>query len=139
MKTDLSSEILVKPSIDPAVIYAGNGTKTGAIIDTQGYEALTFVLQTGVLTDGTWTSGIYGSNDSGMAGEAQLTGNQIIGTDTAEAITDDSVCKREGVNIAAAGFRYYRQKATQASASTGGYLCGCAILGKPRFAPTSTP
>jgi hypothetical protein len=47
MKTDLSSEILVKPSIDPAAIYNANGTKTGAIIDTQGYESLTFVLSVG--------------------------------------------------------------------------------------------
>lgn len=139
MKTDLHSEILVKASIDPAVIYNSNGTKTGGTIDTQGYESLEFALISGVLTDGTWTSGIYGSNDSGMAGEVQLSGNNIIGADVSFAITDDSVVKREGVNIAAAGYRYYRQKATQAAATTGGYLCGIAILGRPRYAPTSTP
>jgi len=139
MHTDLHSEILIKASIDPAAIYNANGTKTGAIIDTQGYESLEFALIAGVITDGTWTSGIYGSNDSGMAGEVQLSGNNIIGADLTFAITDDSVVKREGVNIAAAGFRYYRQKATQAAATTGGFLCGIAILARPRFAPTTSP
>lgn len=141
MRTDKSSEMLVKSSIDPAAIYNANGTKTGAIIDSQGYESLTFVLQTGVLTDGTWTTGIFGSAASDMTGEVQLTGNQIIGIDNAEAITDDSVCKREGVNLAATSalYRYYRHKATQAAATTGGFVAGLAILQSPRFSPTSTP
>ncbi len=138
MKTDQSSVIKILPSIDPAVIYAANGTKTGAIINAAGYESLTFGIQTGVVTDGTLTSAIYGSADSGMAGEVQLTGNQLIGTDPSFAITDDSAVKRVGVNLAACPtYQYFRQKVTQAAASTGGYVCGHAVLGNPRFAPVS--
>jgi hypothetical protein len=69
----------------------------------------------------------------------QLTGNNLIGADLSFAITDDSVTKRQGVNIAAANNRYYRMKATQAAATTGGFVAGVAILGKPRFAPTTSP
>jgi hypothetical protein len=138
MKTDQSSVIKLLPSIDPAVIYAANGTKTGATIDSAGYESLTFGIQTGVLTDGTLTSAVYGSAASDMTGEVQLTGNQLIGTDPTFAITDDSTVKRVGVNIAACPtYRYYRQKVTQAAASTGGYICGHAVLGNPRFAPVA--
>ena len=139
MHTDIDSEIKVLSSIDPAVIYNGNGTKTGATIDTQGYEALEFVFTSGVLTDGTWTTQVFGSNASNMSGEVQLTGANLVSADLSFAITDDSVSKRQGVNVAAAGYRYYRMKATQASATTGGYVSGVAILAKPRFMAVATP
>lgn len=141
MRTDLSSEITVLPAIDPGAIYNANGTKTGATIDSAGYESLTFALQAGVLTDGTWTSAVFASDDSGMAGEVDISATGLIGVTAgpAFAITDDSKVKRVGVNIAQVAKRYYRIKATQAAATTGGYFCGSAILAKPRFMPTATP
>jgi hypothetical protein len=139
MNTDQVTKMKVLTSIDPAVIYNSNGTKTGSTIDTAGYESLTFVFQTGVLTDGTWATQVFGGNASNMSDEAQLTGNNLINADLSEAITDDSVCKRQGVNVAAAGFRYYRMKATQAAATTGGYVAGLAILSNPRVMPVATP
>lgn len=137
MQTDLSSVIKCKASIDPAAIYNSNGTKTGAIIDSKGYSSLVFTLQSGALTDGTWTHQVFGSNASDMTGEVELTGTDLCGTNPALAITEDSACEQVGVNIAKVGYRYYRQKATQASATTGGFVCGTAILGNPRFAPVS--
>lgn len=139
MKTDMSSEIKVSPSTTPAAAITGNGTTTGATIDTQGYEALTFVVSTGVVTDGTFAGTVYGGNASNMSDEVALTGNKIIGSDIAIAATDDGVCERVGVNISAAGFRYYRLKLVQAGATSGGIISAQAILGKPKYAPTSTP
>lgn len=141
MHTDLHSEIVVQAAIDPGAIYNANGTKTGATIDTQGYEALEFALQAGVLTDGTWTSAVFAGNAANMSDETDISSTGLIGVTAGPsfAITDDSVVKRVGVNVAQVGKRYYRIKATQAAATTGGYFCGSAILGKPRFAPTSTP
>lgn len=139
MKTDLATEISVLASIDPAAIYNSNGTKTGAIIDTQGYESLTFTLQSGVLTDGTWTSAVFASDDSGMSGEVDVSATCLIGATAGPsfAITDDSKVKRVGVNLALANKRYFRIKATQAAATTGGFMCGEAILAKPRYAPVA--
>lgn len=136
---DQTSEIVVKPSIDPGAIYNSNGTKVGATIDTQGFTALTFGMQSGVLTDGTWTSKVYGGNSSDMSDETEVTGAGLIGADPSFAITDDSAVKRVGVNIGFTGKRYFRQKATQAAATTGGYFCGFAILGGPDYAPTTAP
>lgn len=137
---EIHSKILVKASIDPAAIYNSNGTKTGAIINAKGYAQVEFVLQTGVLTDGTWTDAIFGSNDSGMAGEVQLTTTTgLISADLTEVITDDSVCKRQGVDVEKAGFQYYRQKATQAAATIGGFISGLAILANPAVMPTTSP
>lgn len=137
MRTDQVSLLSVLPSTNPAAIYNSNGTLVGATIDTKGYHSLTFVTQSGVLTDGTWTQKIYGSNDSGMSGEVELTGVQLIGAEPAFAITEDGVCKRVGVNIPSVGYRYYRLKLTQAAASTGGFIAALAILGSPMVAPVA--
>lgn len=140
MRVDTAAEIKVMASIDPAAIYNSNGTKTGATIDAKGYESLVFVFQSGVLTDGTWTTAIFGSNDSGMSGEVQLTTSTgLQAADLSFAITDDSLTKRQGVEVGKAGYRYYRMKATQAAATTGGYVAGCCILAKPQVAPVAQP
>jgi hypothetical protein len=137
---ELHSKIKPLPSVDPAAIKNGNATTTGAIIDTQGYEGLEFILQNGVITDGTLATAIFGSNDSGMAGEVQLTTSTgLMNADLATLITDDSKCFRQGVNIDVAGFRYYRQKITQAAATTGGFYCSIALLNNPKVMPVAAP
>lgn len=139
MKTDQSSDILVKPSTAPAAAITGNGSTVGATIDTLGYSSLTFVASTGVVTDGTFAGAVFGGNASNMSDEVQLTGADLIGSDIAIATTDDGVCERVGVNIARVAKRYYRIKFTQAGATSGGFLSCQAILGNPRFGPTTTP
>lgn len=140
MRTDQSSTIKVLPSLAPAAAVTANATVAGAIIDTKGYDSLTFVVSTGVVTDGTFAGKIYGDTAAGMGTEVELTGNQLIGSNIAIAITDDGVCERVGVNIQACnGFRYFRLKLTQAGASTGAFISHQAILGNPAIAPTSAP
>jgi hypothetical protein len=139
---EVHSKMKAVPCIDPAVIYNSNGTKTGAIINAAGYSGIEFVLTTGVLTDGTWTTAVYGSNDSGMAGEVQLTVDGgahpgLISADLAIAITDDSITDRQGVDVDKAGFQYYRFKATQAAATTGGYISVAALLVNPHVMPVA--
>jgi hypothetical protein len=137
---EIHSKIKVVASIDPAVIFNGNSAKTGATIDALGYHNIEFVFQTGVLTDGTWTTAIFGGNAANMSDEVQLTSSTgLISADITEAITDDSVCKREGVDVDKAACRYYRMKATQAAATTGGYTAGCAILCNPNVMPVASP
>ena len=139
MKTDQSSEIVVRPSTAPAAAITGNATTTGATIDTAGFESLTFVVSTGVITDGTFAGAVFGGNASNMSDEVQLTAAELIGSNIAIATTDDGVCERVGVNKAANAKRYYRLKLTQAGATSGGFVSAQAILGCPRFSPTSAP
>lgn len=141
MKTDLSSLIKVVPSTAPAAAVTGNGTTTGATIDTQGYNSLTFVVQTGVVTDGTFAGKIYGDSAQGMGTEVELTGADLLGSNIAIAVSDDGVTERVGVNLARVqgSYRYFRLKLTQAGATTGGFICANAILGSPNVVPTSTP
>lgn len=141
MRLDQSTTILPKVSLAPAAITTGNATVAGAIIDTQGFNSLTFVVMTGVVTDGTFSCVIYGDSASGMGTEVALTGSDLIGSVPAIAITDDGVCERVGVNLAklAGTYRYFRLKLTQAGASTGGFVSHFAILGNPSIMPTTTP
>lgn len=139
MKTDMSSEIKAVPSTAPAAAVTGNGVTVGATIDTKGYEALTFVVSTGVVTDGTFAGAVYGGNASNMSDEVQLTGSDLIGSDIAIATTDDGVCERVGVNKARVGKRYYRLKLTQAGATSGGFISAQAILGCPGISPVAAP
>lgn len=139
MRTDQSSVKKILPSTAPAAAITGNGVTTGSTIDSQGFESLTFVASTGVITDGTFAGAIFGGNASNMSDEVQLTAAQLIGSDIAIATTDDGVCERVGVNIAAVGKRYYRLKLTQAGATSGGFISAQAILENPRFAATAAP
>jgi hypothetical protein len=135
---ELHSKMKAVPCVDPAAIYNSNGTKTGATLDALGYSHIEFVTITGVLTDGTWTSAIFGSNAANMSGEVQLTSTTgLLGADLAIAITDDSATDRQGVDVHKAGYRYYRQKLTQASATTGGFIASAALLLNPAVMPVA--
>lgn len=145
MKTDQSSEMKPVPCINPAAAITGNGTTTGATVDSKGFEALTFITQTGVVTDGTWIATVYAGNASNMSDEValSLTDGSLIGAPATGAvdiaITDDNVTERVGVNMAKVAKRYYRIKFVQAAATTGGFLACVAILGGPNFSPTASP
>lgn len=137
---DINSEVLrVIPSTNPAAAITGNAVTTGAIIDTKGYNGLTFVVQTGVVTDGTFTAQVFGGNASNMSDEVVLTADQLLGPTPAIATTDDGVCERVGVNLQKVGKRYYRIKLTQAGATTGAFICATAILTMPAAAPVAAP
>jgi hypothetical protein len=135
---EVHSKMKAVPCVDPAAIYNANGTKTGATVDASGYSGIEFVTITGVLTDGTWTSAIFGSNAANMSGEVQLTSSTgLLGADLALPITDDSIADRQGVDVDKAGFRYYRQKLTQAVATTGGFIASAAFLVNPHVMPVA--
>lgn len=133
----------VVPCINPAAAITGNGVTTGATINAAGFESLTFVAQTGVVTDGTFTGQIFAGNASNMSDEAQLTAADLIGAPSANAVdiaaADDNVCERVGVNLQKVRKQYYRIKVTQAGATSGGFLAAHAILSQPRTAPVASP
>jgi hypothetical protein len=137
---DINSEVMkAVPSTAPAAAVTGNGVTVGATIDTKGYNGLTFVVSTGVITDGAFTGEIFGGNASNMSDEVALTAAQLIGAAPAIAATDDGVCERTGVNLSAVGKRYYRLKLTQAGATSGGFISAQAILTMPRAGAVAAP
>lgn len=93
---DIHNNMDVLPAIDPAVYTA---TKVGIIIDTDGAEGLEFLIQSGVLTTGTWTPKIEDGDDAGLSDAADVATDLLIGTiaDATFAATDDNAAKKIGV------------------------------------------
>jgi hypothetical protein len=124
---DLHHNIKVLPALDPKAIINANAANNGATIDRQGYEAVEFVVQSGVITDGTLAVKIQEGDLSNASDMADAAAADVIGT-AAFAATDDSVTKYIGYK---GKKRYSRVVVTQAGATTGGFFCALAILGNP--------
>lgn len=86
----------VRPSIEPEVYTS---TEIGVIIDTKGFESLQFLIQSGVLTTGTWTPQIEDGDDSGLSDAADVNSDFLLGTlaDATFIVTDDNLTKKIGV------------------------------------------
>lgn len=101
-----------------------NTTTNGNTIDMAGYNALTFIISTGNITDGTYVPNIQGSNDNGAtwtnlnstAGTGEIIGTYANATLTA---TSDNIVKTIGV---ASNYRYYRIQLVSTGVTTGGIL-----------------
>ena len=132
---DLHNNIKVEPSINPAAIITGNATTTGAIIDGDGYESVEHVLQSGAITDGSFTGQLFAGDAANMSDEVQVTDpKELIGTVPAFTNAEDNTCKKVGYR---GSKRYSRMKVVQAGATTGGFLAGHAVKGHPKVAPVA--
>ncbi len=132
---DLHNNMKVEPSINPAAAITGNGTTTGATIDGDGHESVEHVLQSGAITDGTFTAQLWAGDAANMSDEAQVTAaGELLGTVPSFAATDDNVVKRVGYR---GSKRYTRIKVVQAGATSGGFLSATAVKGHPHVAPVA--
>lgn len=111
-------------------------TTAGAIIDTQGFSSLLFVMLAGTLTDGTYTPLIEHGDDSGLSDAAAVPDDQLNGTEAgaAFAATDDDVTKSIGY---VGDKRYVRLSLVSASTTSGGTLSAVALRGTPNLAPVA--
>lgn len=103
-------------------------TTAGAIIDTQGFAANEFIMQSGTLTDGTYTPLIEDGDDSGLSDAAAVADDFLTNTEAsaAFALTDDNAVKAIGY---VGHKRYIRLSIVSASTSTGGTLGAVCVQG----------
>jgi hypothetical protein len=94
--TDIHNIMDALPVIPPAVY---SSTQVGAIIDTDGAEGLEFLIQSGVMTTGSFVPKIEDGDDSGLSDAADVATALLIGTiaDATFAAADDGVVKKIGV------------------------------------------
>lgn len=133
---DLHNNIKVSSAIPPAVIIAGNATKTGAIIDTLGFDSLEFAIHSGALTDAVYTPTVYEGDAADMSDETAVADADLLNTEAlcTFILTDDNVVKRIGYT---GSKRYVRLKVVQSGATTGGYMSAVAIQGHAKSAPVA--
>lgn len=129
---DLHHEVVSRVGLNIGAIATDTDTD-GAIIDTAGYESLEFFIQSGTITDGTYTAQLFHGNDSGLSDAAQLTGEEVLGSAVFVA-ADDNASKRIGY---VGKKRYVRLRIVSTGTTTGGTLGAQAVLGTPHHAPTA--
>ena len=134
MEYDLHSKI--KTLIALAVGNITTDTTTvGAIIDTQGFESLEFSIQSGTITDGTYTLVLEEGDDSGLSDAAVVPAANILGVLTGFVLTDDDATKRVG---SIGKKRYQRLSILSAGTTTGGTnFTAQAILSNPLRGPVA--
>ncbi len=130
---DLHNNIKVSTVLAPAIIDSDTTTE-GEIIDTQGFESLEFVLQTGELTDGAFAAVLNDSDADDMTGEAVVAAAGLIGS---LPDFDDS----EGDTVKRVGYRgskrYVRLDVVSTTTTDGGLVGAIAIQSNPRNAPVA--
>jgi len=113
-----------------------NTTTAGEIIDTQGFDSLTFIFQTGTITDGDYTVLIEEGNESDLSDAAAVSDGDLLGTEAGASFTadtDDNKTSRIGYR---GNKRYVRLNVVSANTTSGATVGAIAILGHPRVVPT---
>jgi hypothetical protein len=131
---DLHNNLKPSRGISPAAVLTANGTTTSQTVDRTDFGSLEFIFQSGVITDGTFTSTIYEGDASDMSDEAVVAATDLLGTAPVFATTDDNVVKRVGYK---GSKRYVRAKVVQAGATSGGFISCLAVQGHPKTAPVA--
>jgi len=133
MNKELYSSYKVSNALDTQAITSDT-TTAGDIIDTAGYSSLLFAIQSGTLTDGTYTVLIEEGNDSGLSDASAVVDADLTNTEASAsfAATDDNTVNKIGY---VGSKRYVRLSLVSASTSSGGTLGAIAIQGSPITAP----
>jgi hypothetical protein len=130
---DLHNNVKVTVGTAP-IALTGNTTTNAATIDTQGFESLEIVIQSGVITDGTETPSFYEGDASNMSDESVIAATDLIGTMAAFAATDDGQIRKIGYK---GNKRYVRVKLTGSGQTTGGLFSVLYIQGHAKNAPVA--
>ena len=132
---DLFNSSEIRPTIEPEVYTS---TEIGIVIDTQGFESLTYLIQSGVLTTGTWTPLIEDADDFAFTQNvATVTSDFLLGT-IAQAtfiVTDDNLTKKIGV---ISKKRFIRLTLTGTS-TPNGLIGASGLLGSPLHSNITSP
>lgn len=133
---DLHNNVKISKAIDPAAALTANATTNSAIIDTQGFESLEFVIVSGVITDGSFTVNVQEGDAANLSDAATVAAGDLVGTlaGAAFAVTDDSVTKKIGYR---GSKRYVRLQLIQAGATTGAFMSAVALQSDTRNNPVS--
>jgi hypothetical protein len=103
---------------------SSNTTTAGSIIDTSGFESVTFIQAIGAYTDGTYTLLIEDGDDSGLSDAAAVADDFLIGT---EAATDLSAANSSSMIGYNGKKRYVRASIVSTSVTTGA-TAGCVVV-----------
>lgn len=133
MQFDTASDQSFLSGMDIAAI-SSDTTTNGEIIDTQDFNALTFVMMVGTRTDGTYTLKVQEGDESDLSDAADADASDLVGT-----LSDTAVSASNG--LSKVGYvgnkRYVRASVVSTSVTTGATVGVVAVLGRPAIAPVA--
>lgn len=137
---DLFNHINPKRVFSPAAATTDNTAYVGQIIDKQGADGLTYIINTGSLADAdaTFTVLLEESNDSGMAGAVAVDDKDLLGTEALASFifSDDNKVFKLGY----IGSKRYTRLTITPAANTGNvFISAVAILSHYSLQPTANP
>jgi hypothetical protein len=141
---DLHSNIRVKSSIVAAAIGA-NATKTGVVVDRQGYGGVEFILTYGAVTTTGTVVTIVAKEGDATGTMTSIADDDLLGTETLASLlaatprtagSTKEVTKRLGYRGVK---RYVQLLAVQTGVTSVGCVAGAVVLHNPTDAPTANP
>lgn len=138
---DLMNLITPVPVIAPALNTNADTAIVGAIVDRDGYESVTYVINTGTLTDANATFAVLleegdaaNLSDAAAVADIDLLGTEVLAGFTFAA---DGVCRKLGY---IGSKQYTRLTVTPTGNNSGDAPIGAVcLLGHPHAAPTANP
>lgn len=128
-------------AVAPAAARTDNTAIVSAIIDRKGFDAATFLIQLGALTDvnATFVVLLEDGDASNLSDAAAVADEQLVGTELLAGFTfaEDNKVRKLGY---VGDKRYLRLTITPSANDSGNiFLSVTAILGFPALRPTSNP
>ena len=133
MQFDQANTLTPSAAVNTAAISSST-TTAGNIIDTQGYNALTFILNVGARTDGTYTLSIQHGDDSGLSDATTPDASDLVGTTAATAVSTTQTMKKLGY---VGNKRYVKVSVVSTSVTSGATVGVTALLGRPSVGPAA--
>ena len=134
---DIANTIHIVRAIAPAAAVADNTPFVSAIIDTNGYQSLAFLIALGALADAdaTFAVTVDHGDQANLSDAVAATPSQLTGLLASASFTfaDDNEMRKIGY---VGSKRYVRLTITPANNSGNVFLTALALLGDPRFEPT---
>jgi len=133
MEYEISSRAGDAPALNSQTIGA-NTTTIGEIVDTLGFESLTFIIQAGAITDGVYNTVLEESDDPVMTVPTPVVPDETIGELPRFRATDSDTVRHFG---SIGKMRYQRINIVSTIVTTGAVMSAVALLGNAKSAPTS--
>ena len=132
---DMISDIASELAIASQDITA-NGTTVGAIHDTQGFTALSFLIEAGTITDGDYAVRVVEGDESNLSDGADAAADRVLGV-----VAYDSAQTGKSLRVGYVGHkRFARLEIDATNVATGAAgVDAKAVKGGPLEGPVPNP
>jgi hypothetical protein len=123
-----------------ATTTSDNTAQVSAVVDTLGYESVTYVIAAGILADAdaTFAVTVDEGNQANLSDASAVASTDLLGTTALASFTfaNDNQCFKIGY---VGNKRYVRVTVTPTNNTGSAPIAGVWIMGQPALKPTANP